>query len=188
MPRTSLQVLLGITLVMAVFYFWRPTDLRTPDQATAERRGELPKTYLYAIRRWTYDEDGQLADIMEAIRAEDFPQRRQTLFTLPRVYTHDGNDRTWSAAADQGSLRQGSQKLFLRENVNLVNDQTGARLDTRAMTLDLRQKTAVSKVPVTITDGTNRIKARGMEADLVSERVIMKPQVESVYVPESPRG
>ena len=188
MPRISLQVLLGITIVLAVFYFWRPSDLRTPDQATAERRGELPKTYLYAIRRWTYDEDGQLADIMEAIQAEDFPRRRETQFTLPRVYSHDGNDRTWSAAADEGHLRHGSQKLFLRKNVNLVNDQTGARLDTRAMTLDLRQKTAVSKVAVTITDGTNRIKARGMEADLVTERVIMKPDVESLYVPESPRG
>ncbi len=188
MPRISLQVLLGITIVMAVFYFWRPTDLRTPDQATAERRGELPKTYLYAIRRWTYDEDGQLAGIMEAIQAEDFPRRRETRFTLPRVYAHDGNDRTWSAAADEGRLRHGSQKLFLRKNVNLVNDQTGARLDTRAMTLDLKQKTAVSRVAVTITDGTNQIKARGMEADLVTERVTMKPEVESIYVPESPRS
>ena len=95
---------------------------------------------------------------------------------------------TWSAAADEGRLRHGSQKLFLRKNVNLTNDQTGARLDTRAMTLDLKQKTAVSRVAVTITDGTNLIKARGMEADLVTERVIMKPQVESIYVPESPRG
>ena len=103
MPRTSLQVLLAITLVMAVFYFWRPTDLRTPDQATAERRGELPKTYLYAIRRWTYDEDGQLAGIMEAIQAEDFPRRRETRFTLPDTWPAK---RLWltSTGASLGKL------------------------------------------------------------------------------------
>jgi len=188
MPRTSLQVMLGITLVMAIFYFWKPADIQTPDQATAERRGELPQTYLYAIQRRAYDEQGQLADIMEAIQAEDFPNRRETRFTLPRVFAHDGNDRTWSAAADEGRLRHGSQKLYLRRNVALVNDQTNMRLDTRAMTLDLKEKTAVSRVKVTIADGVSSITARGMEADLVTERVIMKPEVESLYVPDTPRS
>ena len=188
MPRTSLQIMLGITLVMAIFYFWKPADLMTPDQDTAERREELPQTYLYAIQHRAYDDQGQLADIMEAIQAEDYPNRRETWFTMPRVFTHDGNDRTWSAAADEGRLRHGSQKLYLRRNVALINDQTNMRLDTRAMTLDLKQKTAVSKVEVTVADGVSSIIAQGMEADLVTEQVVMKPDVESLYVPDSPRS
>ncbi|GHD25813.1 hypothetical protein GCM10007053_02060 [Halioglobus pacificus] len=185
MLRVALQVLLALSLVMAVLYFWRPADIRTPDSATAERRGDLPKTYLYAIQRTSYDETGELSGIVRAIKAQDFPEQRETRFTLPRIYTHDGDARTWSASADNGKLKHGSQKLFLTENVQLINDQSTARLDTQSMTLDLKAKTAISRVPVAMTEGANRIDAQGMEADLITERVRLQPNVESIYVPIS---
>ena len=183
MPRISLQIMLGISIALATFYFWQPADLRTPDAETAERRNDLPKTYLHNIRRWHYDEKGQLADIMEAVQAQDFASTRETLFSQPRIYSHDGNDRTWSASAEEGRMRHGPQTLYLRRKVQLLNDQTGARLDTRAMTLNLRNKTAVSRVPVTITQGENQTRADGMVADLNLEQIRLQPNVESIYVP-----
>ena len=53
------------------------------------------------------------------------------------------------------------------------------------MTLDLKAKTAISRVPVAMTEGANRIDAQGMEADLITERVRLQPNVESIYVPIS---
>lgn len=183
MPRISLQILLGISIALATFYFWQPADLRTPDAETAERRTALPKTYLHNIRSWHYDDTGQLAEIMEAVEARDFPDTRETLLTQPRVYSHDGNDRTWSASAEEGRMRHGPQTLLLRREVKLVNDQTGARLETRAMTLNLRHKTAVSRVPVTISQGENLTRANGMVADLNLEQIRLQPDVESIYAP-----
>jgi LPS export ABC transporter protein LptC len=80
-------------------------------------------------------------------------------------------------------MRHGPQTLFLRRDVQLVNDQTGARLETRAMTLNLRRKTAVSRVPVTISQGENQTRANGMVADLNLEQIRLQPNVESIYVP-----
>ncbi len=54
---------------------------------------------------------------------------------------------------------------------------------TEAMRINLDKKTAFSKVPVTMTQWLNTIKAQGMTADLNKERIRMNPNVESVYVP-----
>ena len=79
MPRTSLQILLIITLGFAAGYYWVPRLTDTPDEAHSERQKALPKSYVFEARSWLYDKQGALTEIMEAESVEDFPQRDESL-------------------------------------------------------------------------------------------------------------
>lgn len=181
MPRLPLQILLAITVLVAAGYFGRPQTAGTPDSQTSIRQQELPQTYLTSVRAWSFDEDGMLTDIIEADGVEQFPRRNLSLIQEPRFYAHSGDDKTWSASAERGRGDDKSERLLLRKNVVLVHDQTGTRLDTHALDIDLDQQVATSKRKVTVVQGNNRTTADGIEVRMEDETIMMKPNVESIY-------
>ena len=187
MPRPSLQILLAIVLGMAATYYWDPRTAQLADPDTSARREALPRSYLQAPLSWTYNEQGNLTDILEAASVEQYPQRDESLIEAPRFYAHSGDDKTWSATAERGRFRHSTETLTLLENVTLSHDQTGARLETAAMDIDLDAKTATSHNPVTITYDDNITRADGMIARLEVETITLMPNVESIYVQRPPR-
>lgn len=186
MQRTALPIFLVLSLALFASFYWRPGGDPDADPDTVRRQMTLPRTYLEEVRSWQYDVDGDLKEVMEADRAEYFARRDASELQQPRFYSHDGNDRTWSASAERGTLRHRPGIVKLRRNVRLVNDQTGGTLATQAMTLNTRENTARSLVPVTITQNGSILRADGMTADLNSERIVMSPNVESTYVQPQP--
>jgi len=180
-PRPLLQALLGITVVIAFSSYWNPLTGSVADEQTRVRMQALPQTYLDQPRSWRYDEQGKLADILEATKAEHFSADDETLLDQPRFYAQADDNRSWSVAAQRGRYKQRRGLLFLRGDVNIINDQSGAEFNSRAMTVNINQKTAESRVPVTITQIDNNVQAKGMILNLNSETVLMKPDVESQY-------
>lgn len=185
MPRPALQILLALTLALAANYYWDPTPEHAPDEETRARQRALPQTYIENARTWTFDEDGSLSDIVEAELVEQFPQRNQSRITQPRYYSHSENDKTWSASAERGVFFHSSERLMLRRNVVLLHDQTGTRMDSNALDLYLKTRTAESRQKVTITRDQHRTTADGLQVDLVRETLELKPNVESIYVVQS---
>jgi LPS export ABC transporter protein LptC len=120
---------------------------------------------------------------MEAARIEHFSREDVSDLEQPSFYSHDGNNRTWSASAERGRLKHRTSVLILRRDVVLSNDQSGGTLRAEAMTLDLRLRTARSKVPVTAQLGSDVLRADGMFADLANETILLQPNVEGIYVP-----
>ena len=160
-----------------------PGNLILPESAS-DRERNLPQTYLEKVARsLAFDETGMLTDIMEAARVEDYQQADESLMESPRFYSHNGDDRTWSASADRGHYRYSTATLTLSDNVVLTNDASGGRLKTEEMTILMQEKIASADVPVTITQGLSSTRADGMHADLELERITMQPNVESIYVP-----
>jgi len=186
MFRGRLQLLLALALVLTAGYYWEPGTSPIPDRATEARRLSLPQTYLLASRTWAYNEEGTLTEIIEASRAEHFPKEDFTLMEAPRFYAHNRDDKTWSAAAKQGRFRHKFQRLTLSQDVTLNHDQTGMRLQTKKMSIDLQHKIATSEKPVTITQGLNRTTARGMVANLELEEILLSPDVKSIYEQSEP--
>ena len=186
MPRPFLQLLLALALGLAASYYWEPQAGKAPDPETTARQKSLPKNYLENTRTWRYNEQGQLTEIMEAANAKHFPQRNESLLEEPRFYSHHGDDRTWSAKASSGRLLHKKNLLVLRNGVEMVNDQTQAKLSSAAMTLNLTRKTAVSNVQVTVTQGPSHTRADGMLANLDRERIRFINNVESMYVKPQP--
>jgi LPS export ABC transporter protein LptC len=183
MPRITLQVLLAIALVLAANYYWNTQHLRGPDDDTSARQGDLPQTYLEQTRAWSFDQNGDLTDILEADRVEQFSRGRVSLLTRPRFYVHSGDDKTWSAVAERGRFEEHSERLLLRRKVVLRHDQTGLRLDTHALDIEVDDKTATSQKKVTVTQGSNRTTADGLFASLNDETITLKPNVETTYEP-----
>lgn len=186
MPRPFLQLLLALALGLAASYYWEPKAGKAPDPETTARQKSLPKNYLENTRTWSYDEHGQLSEILEAASAEHFPQRNESLLEQPRYYSHHGDDRTWSAQATRGRYVHNRELLILRDGVDLTNDQTGGRLTSESMTLNLVKKTARSQVPVLITQGPHQTRADGMLAHLDREQIRLLKNVESTYVQPQP--
>jgi lipopolysaccharide export system protein LptC len=187
MPRPILQVLLALALVLAANHYWDPEPGKRPDQETSERHVALPKTYVQQARSWSFDEQGNLSDMLEAERVDQFSKGNYSMVIEPRFYSHSKDRKTWSATAERGRFEHGRERLLLRKNVVLSHDQTGTRMQSHMLDLNLVDKLAQSNKPVTITQGENRTTADGMVASLEQETIVLKPNVESIYV-QSPRA
>jgi LPS export ABC transporter protein LptC len=181
MSRTLLHLLLAVAVLVAAGYFWDPRlqDAAVPLDSAGE---ELPRTYLENSRSIAYDEHGVMTEVIEARAARFYAGRNISVLDHPRFYSHDGNDKTWSASADQGTYRHTRDVLILEDNVQLINDQTQGRLETDAMVINLTRQTARSDAAVTLSQGPNRTRADGMVANLKSERINLTGNVESLYV------
>ncbi len=182
MPHPFLQLLLAITLILAASYFWESTTGLKPDPDSRAGHRELPQTYLEQTSTWAYSEQGVLTQILEAAAAENFAHSDETVMHAPRFYAHNGDNKTWSASAADGRFNHGPGKLLLTSEVTLSHDQSGGRLETGEMTIDVKNKIATSDKPVTIVQGPHVTHADGMVAHLEEETILLSPNVESTYV------
>lgn len=180
MQRPYLQMLLAIMLVIAFGYFLTPG--LAPNPQVSEWQQALPKTYLIKPRTSTYNEEGALTDVLEAETAKFYPGEHQSVLESPRLFSHNLDDDTWSASSDNGEFAHNRELLTLSNNVVLSNDTNLVVLKTEEMKIDLVRNMAISKVPVTVTQGGSITSADGMIADLDSQTVRLRPNVESIYV------
>lgn len=177
------NLLLGVLAALLLAWFWAPSLDNPLDQRPAGTDQPRVTTYLTDSRSLTYDESGQLIEILAAERVAYRELEDISELTEPRYYAHDGNDRSWSLVARRGTLRHAPEILMLRRDIVLTNDQSGGTLSTESMNLHLRRRTALSMVPVTLRWDGNQTTAEGMRADLVAEVIQLEPNVESLYVP-----
>jgi lipopolysaccharide export system protein LptC len=180
MPKPYLQLLLAVTLIVAVGYYLTPGF--APDPQVSEWQQALPKTYLINTRTSTYNEEGTLTDVLEAQTAKFYPGQHQSLMESPRLFSHNLDDDTWSASSDNGEFAHNRKLLTLTNNVVLSNDINLVVLKTEKMRIDLVRNMAISKMPVTVTHRGSTTRADGMIADLDSQTVRLRPNVESIYV------
>lgn len=185
MPRPLLQVLLALTLLLAVNLLWDPRPGSVPDEETSRRQDALPKTYIEEVQTWSFDENGALNDMLEAKRVDQFSRGNYSMIVEPRLYSHSENDRTWSVSADRGRYQHSEEQLLLRRNVILSHDQTGTRMSTHALDIQMEERTARGNRRVTIVQGDNRTTADGLLVDLDQETVLLTPNVETLYVPRA---
>ena len=175
--------LLAAILASLAAWYWTLIGEGGIDRPAPRADTELAQTYLVNARSLSFAEDGALAEVMEAARIEHFSREDVSEIEQPSFYSHDGNNRTWSASAEQGRLEHRTSVLSLRRDVVLSNDQSGGTLQAEAMTLNLRLRTARSEVTVTAQLGSDVLRADGMFADLANETVLLQPNVESTHVP-----
>lgn len=176
------NLLLGILALLLLAWFWTPSLDNPLDQSAADIDQPEVTTYLVDSRSHVYDESGQLIEILAAERVAHRDPENISELTEPRYYAHDGDNRSWSLVARQGTLRHATEVLLLRRDVLLTNDQSGGTLSTHSMNLHLKRRTALSMVPVMVRWGDNWIRANGMHVDLAAEVIQLEPNVESLYV------
>lgn len=182
MPRSAFNIVLALAILLGASYYWRPQTASSPDLATSERREDLPRTYIENVRTWAFDETGVLSDILEAERVDEFHRGNYSMIMAPRFYSHSEEGKSWTASASRGRWEHRRERLLLRQNVVLSHDQTGTAMHTHELDIHLDSRTAASAQRVTITQDQNRTVADGMVANLATETISLKPNVESIYV------
>jgi len=146
----------------------------------------LIKTYLVNMRSLEYEKSGKLKGTLEAPSMQYYSGEKVVKLVDPRYFFHNDNAEGWSVTSRKGHFFDKQDMLFLEGNVVLTNHQNGNHLNTEEMQLNLQDNIASSNILVTITQGPDTISALGMVADLSKERINMKPNVESTYVPVAP--
>lgn len=181
MPKTLLTLLLLIGLLVPLVYNWSPQEIIPVSPSTPPK--SITKTYLIKTKTLSYDKQGALTQILEAAKIEQYTKQKQSLLIQPRMYSHVGDDQSWSVRSDQGRYLPRREIVNLRGNVVFTNDQRELTLATQVMKINLKNETAESNVAVTIKRGLATTTAKGMLADLRKEQIRMRSNVETIYVP-----
>lgn len=180
MPRNLLQILVSIAILSMAYLYFQPSD-REQFIPVSEDGEELPRTYIDSASSWSFDDKGALNHMIEAEKIQYFTGTDESQLTKPRFFSRHDNDLTWSAFAETGRLQHNTDKLELTNQVVLRNDESGGRLETRAMLIDISRQVATSEDPVTYTEDKHSMRADSMVTNLNSRKLQLSGTVESVH-------
>lgn len=181
--RSLLQGLAAAAVIIVIVYFQTDGNKHLPPSATGPEGEALPYSYIFNSRTWMYEKNGALAEVVESSSTKYFAERNQSILEQPRYFSHNGSNQTWAASARRGDYFHRNGKLELSNDVLLHNDANQADLKTESLSVDTVNKIAASSTPVAVVQGSNKITALGMSADLKAQTLQFKGKVNSIYVP-----
>lgn len=184
--RPLVRTLAVIALVaVALFLLWRSDEPPAPDPDAAALRGPAePDGFVVDGTYTAYDENGNLEVRFSSPRIEQFEEGNMATMVSPtaRIRGEPGTE-PWTISADNGSLLQNENLLYLTDNVRIIRPigDREATLTTSKLTLDNDQNIIYTDAPVEITDRIGVTRATGMRA-WINDRVLeLNSDVEGRY-------
>lgn len=185
--RPRLRMLaLAITLAVTVFLLWQGGEPPATSYSDAKQfRGEAePDGFVINGSYTSYDETGHRKIVFTSPRIEQFEVGNLATMESPSAKLFgDTRDGPWVLNAENGSLRQSEDVLYLFGNVRVVRTigDRKATLATESLTLDNAEGIVFTDDPVKITDLTGITRAIGMKA-WIDERILeLNSQVKGRY-------
>jgi lipopolysaccharide export system protein LptC len=176
------------SLAAAMFLLWRSDEPPVSDEEAAELRGDAePDGFVVNGEYRSFDETGNLKISFTSPRIERFEEGNLATMESPsaELYSDDsGTDpQPWIVNAENGSLLQNEDLLYLTGNVRILRSVGGREttLTTSTLTLDNDRGMLYTDAPVVIRDVTGITRATGMKA-WIDERILeLNSQVEGRY-------
>ncbi|WP_273204812.1 LPS export ABC transporter periplasmic protein LptC [Marinobacter subterrani] len=176
------------TLAVAMFLMWQSDEPPVTNQKAAELRGDAePDGFVVNGEYTSFDESGNLKISFTSPRIEQFEEGNLATMVSPKakLFGNEGNANAepWIIEAENGSLLQNENLLYLTGNVRILRSVGGrdTTLTTSTLTLDNDRSMAYTDAPVVIRDVTGITHAVGMKA-WIDERVLeLNSQVEGRY-------
>jgi len=183
-PRIRALALAG-TVIATVFLLWRSDEPSIISDDAEELRGKAePDGFIVNGHYISYDDNGRPEVRFTSPRIEQFDGSRLATMVAPEaeLYGEPGT-RPWIVSADNGSLLQNENLLYLTGNVRMLQSagDRNITLTTQTLTLDNDTGTAYTDAPVEITDATGTTRATGMTAWLNQRVLELNSQVEGRY-------
>ncbi len=188
-PASLLQgpVVLVFLVGLAAGSWWLANRGRDADApATASRVGQ-PGYYLEGATLEQTDETGRIELRVHAASAVQDPATRNVQAETLRLDYFLDAPRTWTMTARSGTLPPDGRTVVLSGDVKLTG-LTGsgpgsppAVVRTEHMKLDVDASVATTKDPVRIVLGTHEVTARGLRADLKTDRLRLESNVNGRY-------
>ena len=180
--KTSRGIALLAALTVLSILISRPSQ---------EERAEPVKGLDTRLNYALHDFRGRLHNAEGAVRMEiDAPMLRNDAssgigtVTAPNIRIQQ-DDEEWYITAESAVFAADRERVMLEGEVTLLrsNPLTGDRLDirTRDVQLNITPRTASSDAIVRVRHGGDRLNARGMKLDMISDRIELLNEVQAHY-------
>lgn len=176
------------SLAVVMFLLWQSDEPPVSNEEAAELRGDAePDGFVVDGEYTSFDETGNLKISFTSPRIEQFEEGNLATMESPsaELYSSDsGTDsQPWIVNAENGSLLQNEDLLYLTGNVRILRSVGGREttLTTSTLTLNNNRGMLYTDAPVVIRDVTGITRATGMKA-WIDERILeLNSQVEGRY-------
>lgn len=176
-------ILIGLIL-LGTWYTWQ--QLARPINPLAMQH-EFD-SYATDVILFHTDTTGNLYDQLKTPLSTHYPSDDSIALSKPLFNLFLKNDETWELSASYGKLKENNDLLQLWDNVKL-DQKKGTRktptstLTTSTLTINLKEKTADTSAPVTITQINQVIHAIGLHADFTSKTIQLLSHVKGQLKP-----
>jgi LPS export ABC transporter protein LptC len=133
-----------------------------------------------------FDQNGNISDQFYTTRITHFITNNNYIFDNPRIKMYNNKEQPWEITADKGKSEGGKSKIYLWNNVKLIQASTSNsgshkptfEIYTTSLTLYPTAKLAETNDYVTIIQGDSIIKSLGAKADFKSGTLNLLSTVE----------
>ncbi|HYW02727.1 MAG TPA: LPS export ABC transporter periplasmic protein LptC [Gammaproteobacteria bacterium] len=187
--RTLLRgVLLALVLAVGGYLLFRMTQQgqgsREPPGPQATHR---PDYFLGDAHIEQTGANGRILYSVDARRMEHYPADGHTELTAVRLTWHAAGHPPWTLTADRATVPKSRKRVELRGHVHgRYLQQAGGvpvTLSTPSLTVLVDKQVAETDSGARIVQGSSRITARRLHADLKTGVIRLQHQVEGTYAP-----
>lgn len=145
-----------------------------------------PDLITFSAEQLSFNKQGEKRFLLKADQIQQFLGDNRNLIIRPDLLLFRDQKPAWKTTANEGDSDSTGEEIHLRGNV--VIEQQGrpnpATLETDTLTVSAATSHAFTDDPVTIRQTGVLIEALGLEADLNTNKLKLKRQVNSIYEPE----
>ncbi|GAA5194434.1 LPS export ABC transporter periplasmic protein LptC [Ferrimonas gelatinilytica] len=177
------ELLAGLLLLtMAAGLYWR--SLNTGSDQTVLSPETEPDFIARSLRTRAYDSSGRLNAEIAADQMQHFQDDALTEFARPVYLLYpEGGDGVWKIQSEAGQLQQ-NRYLLLEQEVVVTAIEPGEPLQTihtDQLALDLETMVMTTESMIRAEGNTFTLQARGLWADLNTNRIELKDRVSATY-------
>ncbi len=171
--------LLVVGLLIAVVWGWKSLQPTALD--TTPKTNETPDSFFSKFKSTKMDETGQIRYELSAAMLYHYSGSNRSTLEFPVINLFESGVQVWRVRANAGTVINDGEQFELRGDVELFSETDGFSLKTEALTVWPNQSKAETDQPVTLTSKLGEIKAIGMQADFLNERLTFLSQAKGRY-------
>ena len=181
------NLILIALILLGTWYTWQ--QLTRPSNPFAARH--QADAYATQVVIFHTDSEGNLYDQLKTPLSAHYPLSDSISLSTPLFNLFLKNNESWELSAQYGRLKENNNQLQLWDNVILKQKKAAntahSTLTTSTLNIDLKEKTAETSAPVTITQANQQIHAIGLHADFTTKTIQLLSQVKGQFKPTNPK-
>ncbi|MDX3773465.1 LPS export ABC transporter periplasmic protein LptC [Chromatiaceae bacterium AAb-1] len=182
----KLFVLIVLILTGIAAYLWfSPTE---PEDTLLTDQELIPDYIAEQVSRILFDEQGNIADQVQAERLEHFETLGFTQFEKPTYTLYTQNNQPAWQASSQYAVWFPEDRIILDKQVNIINlqqDELIEKIETVSLEMLFPDNKLQTDQPVRLLGKGFYINGVGMRADLTEKTMLILQHQETVYLNEN---
>lgn len=141
---------------------------------------------LYGIKAKKFTPIGELGQTFTAIKWEKFANQSESFFMLPKIQVKEPKNKSvWHLSANKASiLNDNFDSIQLKDGVkaiNLISNQKNWQIETNTLTLDTKQKHAITNNEISVYGKNTKLIANGAKISLNDNLIEFVSNVNTEY-------